>query len=227
VFVDISKRHPPVKAVLLILSPTAFAGILFASFCGCVFLRKMIEYSQKECLRESILVLLHNQQEEERRIKSKAIKNKLVNLKEFQEAEMVFFYASFDGEVDTFEMIKQTQKLGKKIGLPRTVRGDKQIIPAFVEYLDRDLEKGPYGIKQPKETCPTLSLENIDVVIVPGVAFDRQNNRLGRGGGYYDRFLKKIPSEIPTIGLAFDFQVVDHLPEKEPHDMPVSSLITN
>jgi 5-formyltetrahydrofolate cyclo-ligase len=58
------------------------------------------------------------------------------------------------------------------------------------------------------------------------VAFDRKNNRLGRGEGYYDRFLKLLPSTTPTIGLAFDFQLVDTLPELEAHDMPVSLVLT-
>ena len=72
-----------------------------------------------------------------------------------------------------------------------------------------------------------MDLGNIELVVVPGVAFDRRNFRLGRGGGYYDRFLAKIPSHTPTIGLAFDFQMIDALPEKETHDRPVSLVLTN
>ena len=65
------------------------------------------------------------------------------------------------------------------------------------------------------------------MVVVPGVAFDKKNNRLGRGKGYYDRFLKMLPFSTPTIGLAFDFQIVENLPVKEPHDVPVSQVIYN
>lgn len=103
------------------------------------------------------------------------------------------------------------------------------MIPTLVESIDRDLETGPYGIQQPKESPETGSVDvsDIDLVIVPGVAFDRQNNRLGRGQGYYDRFLKKMPARTPLIGLAFDFQIVDHLPHRQGQDIPVSCVLVN
>ena len=70
------------------------------------------------------------------------------------------------------------------------------------------------------------SSQGIDLVLVPGVAFDRKNNRLGRGAGYYDRFLKDLPT-TPSIGLAFDFQVLDVLPHQPGQDVPVKCVITN
>ncbi|MCK4882744.1 MAG: 5-formyltetrahydrofolate cyclo-ligase, partial [Candidatus Omnitrophica bacterium] len=73
----------------------------------------------------------------------------------------------------------------------------------------------------------TLSEACLDMVIVPGVAFDKHNNRLGRGGGYYDRFLAALSSEVLTVGLAFDFQMVDSLSSQETHDVPVSCVLTN
>ncbi len=184
--------------------------------------------NSKKILRERILTLLRNQKEEERLNKSLAIGNKLFQMQEFQNAETILFYASFDGEVETFEMMKNAQKLGKIIGLPRIVESEKKIIPAPVVSLEADLEAGPFGIKQPKAD-PAGALENdrLDMVIVPGVAFDKQNNRLGRGGGYYDQFLGALPSHIPTVGLAFDFQVVDSLSFKEEHDVPVSFVLAN
>jgi 5-formyltetrahydrofolate cyclo-ligase len=182
----------------------------------------------KKILRERILTLLRNQEEEERLIKSLAISNKLFQMVEFQKAETILFYASFDGEVETFEMMRQTQKLGKTIGLPSIIEDEKRIIPRAVASLDSDLETGPYGIQQPKtDQDSTLNESRCDMVIVPGVAFDKQNNRLGRGGGYYDRFLGSLPQNIFTVGLAFDFQIVDSLSFKENHDVPVSCVLTN
>ena len=91
-----------------------------------------------------------------------------------------------------------------------------------------DLEHGPYGISQPKKNpSADLHLRDLNMVIVPGIAFDKRNNRLGRGGGYYDRFLTTVPSHVPTIGLAFDFQIVDHLPHLDKHDMSVSHVLVN
>ncbi len=180
-------------------------------------------------LRQKVLTLLREQKEEERLAKSLVILDKLLKKLEFQKALTVLFYAAFDGEVDTFEMMQRAQQLGKRIGLPYIVRKEKRMIPTVVESIEKDLVAGPYGVKQPRETSreKTLSPDELDLVIVPGLAFDRHNHRLGRGQGYYDRFLKGLSARIPTIGLAFDFQIVDHLPPKEEHDVPVSCVLVS
>ncbi|OGX36284.1 MAG: 5-formyltetrahydrofolate cyclo-ligase [Omnitrophica WOR_2 bacterium RIFCSPHIGHO2_02_FULL_52_10] len=182
----------------------------------------------KQIFRERILTLLRNQKEEERLAKSLAIKDKLFQMREFQKAKTILFYASFNGEVKTFEMMSEAQKLGKTIGLPRIAEDKNDFIPLAVVSLERDLELGAYGIKQPKSNpARVLNKDSIDLVIVPGVAFDQNNNRLGRGGGHYDRFLAELPPDIPTVGLAFDFQIVDDLSSQEGHDMPVSCVLVN
>ena len=156
------------------------------------------------------------------------IKNKLFQLEEFKKAKTILFYASFDGEVETFEMMKQAQKLGKTIGLPRILGKEGRISPLAVASLEDGLENGPYGIQQPKtDKAKAIARDHLDMVIVPGVAFDKKNNRLGRGGGYYDRFLEDLPAHVPTIGLAFDFQIVDSLSFQEEHDISVSRVLTN
>jgi len=110
--------------------------------------------------------------------------------------------------------------------LPRIVGKNYSMIPTLVEYLEEDLEMGPYGIKQPKENLKSIDIQDLDAIIVPGISFDKNNYRLGRGKGYYDRFLAKLPSIIPTIGVAFDFQIVDSIPRTK-HDVPVSRIIIN
>lgn len=146
-------------------------------------------------------------------------------MQEFQNAVTVLFYSAFSGEVETFEMIKRAQKLGKRIGLPKVIQEKNIMYPTLAGDLNADLEDGPYGIKQTKES-KVLSFKDIDMIIVPGVAFDKKKNRLGRGGGYYDRFLKDRPANIPTVGLAFDFQIVDNLPIDK-HDVPVDHVLTD
>ncbi len=175
-----------------------------------------------------MLTLLRNQNGEERVTKSLAITNKLFQMVEFQEAETILFYASFDGEVETVNMMREAQKLGKKIGLPGISEDEQKIVPTAVVSLESDLQTGPYGIKQPKiDQAQTLTEDCLDMVIVPGVAFDKENNRLGRGGGYYDRFLGSLSSDATTVGLAFDFQIVDSLASQEKHDVRVSCVLTN
>ena len=101
-------------------------------------------------------------------------------------------------------------------GLKRTIR------PCIWDGRQR-LEKGHYGILEPaqKRFC---EIKALDLVIVPGVAFDRRGNRLGRGKGYYDGFLSRLPKDTPSIGLAFDFQILPTLPTT-PTDVSVRSVI--
>lgn len=181
----------------------------------------------KSDIREKILNLLRNQKEEDRIRKSLVILERLFATPEFQRSKVILFYASFDGEVDTFEMMKRSQKLGKQIALPTILLDEKKINPMLIHNLEEDLEDGPYGIRQPRhDGSRHLGIPDIDLYVVPGLAFDKDNHRLGRGGGYYDRFLADLPQGSPCVGLAFDFQVVERLPSQE-HDVPLSRIITN
>ena len=184
--------------------------------------------SSKKLIRAKILNLLRSQKEEDRLKKSKVIQKKIFKTSEFKKAKTVLFYASFDGEVETFDMMKQAQRLGKRIILPIIKKDQKKLILSLVKNLEKELVSGPYGIKEPlgSFTRP-VDLEEIDLAIVPGIAFDKANNRLGRGAGYYDRMLCKIPSRIPAFGLAFDFQILSSLPHQEKHDVPVSRVVSN
>ena len=182
----------------------------------------------KSVIRMKMLTLLKNQKEEERVKKSKVIQEKLFSTKEFKEATIILFYASFNGEVETFNMMQEAQKSGKRIALPKILKNQKRITVSLIEDLGKELVDGPYGIKEPTESrLRPLDLKDIDLAIIPGVAFDKGNNRLGRGGGYYDRFLSEFPSRIPVFGLAFDFQILDRLPHRKGHDIPVSRVIVN
>lgn len=184
--------------------------------------------AQKNFIREKILNLLRSQKQEDRLKKSRGILKRLFATLEFKQARTILFYASFDGEVETFEMMKQAQRLGKKVALPTIIKNPKKIVPALIENLEDDLQTGSYGIKEPKDVCARfVGLESIDLIIVPGIAFDKNKNRLGRGKGYYDRFLFTVPAAIPSFGLAFDFQIVDCLPPPEKHDRKVSRVIVN
>lgn len=180
----------------------------------------------KERIRKRILTKLRNQKREDGLKKSLMILKKLFALPEFQKAKTVLFYASFDGEVDTLEMMERTLKSGKKIALPSIYTKDKSITPVYVHNLKEDLVLGPYGIHESrlKEQHPA-SLDDIDLAVVPGVAFDKDGFRLGRGAGYYDRFLVRLSHEVPAIGLAFDFQIVSRLP-RHGHDVPMARVLS-
>ena len=88
-----------------------------------------------------------------------------------------------------------------------------------------DVRESTYGIAEPHfDPDKALALKDIDTVIVPGLAFDRNHHRLGRGKGYYDRFLSILPKRVTTVGLAFDFQLTESLPT-EAHDMRLQQII--
>ena len=180
----------------------------------------------KQVVRKTILTLLKNQKEEDRLGKSRKIREKVFEDPDFARSRTVLFYASFAGEVETFEMMRQAMQEGKQIALPRVNVHTKELFPKCVVNLEEDLEYGPYNIRQPKgDVAQDIDINTIDLVVVPAVAFDRKCYRLGRGAGYYDRFLTKLPSGIPLVGIAFDFQILDELPIEE-HDLPVSRVIT-
>lgn len=158
--------------------------------------------------------------------KSAIIKDKLFNEEEFKKAKVVMFYVSLKDEVDTYRMIDEALKAGKRVCVPVILKEEKRLIAGEIHNRLEDLESQHFGIYQPKQDrVKEVPLDDIDLVVVPGVAFDKNNIRLGRGHGYYDRFLPGLPSATKALGLAFDFQIVENLPQ-DPHDIPVSKIVS-
>jgi 5-formyltetrahydrofolate cyclo-ligase len=180
----------------------------------------------KTVQRKKILARMRLQDKVERAVKSDNIKRRLFKEKCFKDAQSVMFYVSKSYEVDTSNMIEEALKQGKRVIVPVTNPKEKELIPSEIKCPRRDLKKGPFGILEPKKKCAkAVSLEDIDIVIVPGVAFDRKGNRIGHGQGYFDRFLKNLPKKTPAIGLAFKLQLVRRINTRS-WDMPVAKLIT-
>lgn len=180
----------------------------------------------KSSLREHYLGLLRSQESSKQLEKSLKIAEQLFVLPAFVKAKTVLFYASLPGEVDTLAMITRAIQLKKSVALPNIARDQRKMIPTLIDSTE-GLAKGAYGILEPRfDQSKILDVDDIDVVIVPGLAFDRSNNRLGRGAGYYDRFLSTLPETTTTVGVAFDFQIVDTLPT-EGHDIPLDCVIAS
>lgn len=181
---------------------------------------------RKKKIRKELLLKLKDHKEESRFKKSSKIAHKLFLLEEYVKAKIVLFYLSIDGEVDTLRMIKEALKQGKKVAVPVIRHEGREIIPSLLKCMETELATGPYGIRHPKDECVRpIPLESIDLVVLPGLAFDEAGNRLGRGMGYYDRFLNRLPKHVPTIGLAFDFQIIRDFPPLEPHDLSVHKVL--
>ena len=145
---------------------------------------------------------------------SLGIMSSLLSHSQIQKADSVLMYHSLPDEVDTHSALDKLLAMGKKVLLPKVVSDTEMTIH---EYTGKDSlqPSEPYGILEP--TTPELSIINCQlsiVVVVPGMAFDRQGHRLGRGKGYYDRFLSQIPN-IYKIGVCFPFQLVESVISEE------------
>jgi len=175
-------------------------------------------------IRQKMLEKLKNMDKEEKERRNARIREKLFSYDRFKKANVIMSYVSKSYEVDTWEIIKRSLEMGKKVAVPFILKEERLIFPALI--LDPgELTPGPFGVYQPPpDNLRQLNLNQIEIILVPGLAFDNQGNRLGHGQGYFDRFLKKIPCNIHTVGLAYEFQVLNALPFS-PEDIPVSTLI--
>ena len=174
----------------------------------------------KNQLKESILEKRNSLSKQEILEKSEKIEDKLFNLEHFRKSKTIMFFVSFNSEVDTRNMIKKSFQ-NKTVVVPKVAQ--HEINPSIIIDIDNLIPAGKFGIFEPIEAMK-IAYKNIDLVLVPGIAFDKTGHRIGYGFGYYDKFLKKVPKAI-KIGLCFDFQIVDKIPHEE-HDVPVDFVVT-
>lgn len=140
----------------------------------------------------------------------------------FDEAESLALYSAVHNEVTTELVGKQALAAGKKLAFPR-VAGEKL---EFVEINSLgDLVPGSFAVPEPL-AGRRLAVANLDLVVVPGIAFDRIGHRLGYGQGYYDRALQECRADCKKVGFAYDFQIVGSLPTMQDHDRTLSVLMT-
>lgn len=153
---------------------------------------------------------------------SKKIHKRLIATKEFRRAKTIMFYMAKDNEVETKSAIELALRRRKTVCTPCTDKINHRLHPAIIKDLERDLVEGSFGILQPRKKAARP--KKIDLIITPGVAFDINGYRLGRGKAYYDKFFEEM-GNTPRIGLAFEFQIVRKLPVDN-HDIPMDKVIT-
>lgn len=176
--------------------------------------------SLKQALRADLLVKRRKLLPQIRQEQSGLIVDRLTASDSFKNARRILLYHSLADEVSTAQLLQKFH-LSKELFLP-VIEG-YEIVPIRFTGSEKMIE-GPYGIFEPHgEKMPQETYE-FDLIVVPGVAFDREGNRLGMGKGYYDRFLKKCKNAV-LVSLAFDFQVVDKIPTAS-YDVPVSQIFT-
>lgn len=186
----------------------------------------MINKLNKQVIRKRLLAKRRLLSQQVILKNSKRIANTLINFGKYQQSEKIMLYIATKSEVQTQEIIQSAQKDNKKIYIPLIIQENYNIAPSLVDDFKKELALGNLGIFQPKkEFYRLVSPAILDLVIVPGVAFTPEGYRLGRGGGYYDRFLSQLKGHTYLIALAFEMQMIEKIPAEE-NDIPVDCIIT-
>lgn len=173
----------------------------------------------KAAVRREIIEKLKNMTDEEKARSNDNIFKKILKLPEFSTSKVIFLYISVGNEADTLRLFNLSLEMGKRVCIPKCE--GKGIMRAIEVFGEDDLIPDKYGI--PSAEGEEISPSNIDFTIVPAVAFEKSGKRLGRGGGYYDRFLKKL--DAFTVGICHPCQILDEI-ETEEHDIPVKLVIS-
>jgi 5-formyltetrahydrofolate cyclo-ligase len=174
----------------------------------------------KESLRTRMREVRAGLSPERISVDSGKIADQLFSLAAFTRARVVGCYMALSHEVQTIEIVQQCRRAGKRVCVPARAE-DGSYLMAWLNEGDETVA-GPWRIVQPKELRPAAQRE-IDLMIVPGLAFDRRARRLGHGGGHYDRLLAR--SSAFKVGLAFEAQIVGEVPV-EPRDVPMDFVVT-
>lgn len=158
--------------------------------------------------------------------KSLAIAQRLFGLDEFKKSDAVLCFLCRSNEVQTDMIIRESFRMGKKVFVPLINVRQRDLQVTRITSLDIKLVVGDYGVREPvPELQEIVSPSCLDLVITPGLAFDTFGNRIGYGGGYYDKLLKKLSRGVTRIGVGYDFQVLDSVPHSE-LDKSVQFVIT-
>ena len=174
----------------------------------------------KEKIREDYLMKRSEQNDEELEEKSSKIKEKLFSINEYKKAKTIMLYCSFGNEVKTESIIKEMIE-EKRVVVPKIIQ-NKQMEPIEISKTTL-FKKNDLEISEPIDG-KTIDKNEIDIIIIPAVAFDFIGHRIGYGQGYYDRFLEGMGAK--KIGVAFDFQLTKEIPA-EAHDVKVDAVITD
>ncbi|MCX7708561.1 MAG: 5-formyltetrahydrofolate cyclo-ligase [Clostridia bacterium] len=165
----------------------------------------------------------------ERKEKSSLVIKRLMTLKEFRDAAYVMSFISFGSEVETNALIQYCLDEGKQIAVPKVIKADnegKRLIAVRIGSMETGFKAGSYGIPEPTETEGRIvQPEDLEFVVVPGVAFDTKRFRLGYGGGFYDRFLGGTRKSCMKAAVAYECQVYAEIP-LEAHDLQMDCVIT-
>ena len=179
----------------------------------------------KKELRHTLRSRLFGLPQSQRRTESKQACRNLISTDEYKKASVVMIFLPLPHEVDTTSVILGSWQQGKTVAVPKVSWQQRHMIAVEITSLETGFTEERGGFKNPTTGVP-VALEDIDLIVTPGLGFDRKGNRLGRAGGYYDRFFAAELLDAVKCGFAFSQQIVDSVPFDE-HDESLDLLVTD
>ncbi len=173
----------------------------------------------KAALRKEIRERKRRMTEQEILTRSEKLGRQFIKSQAYLQAKTIYGYLPYNQEVRTVPMLEQALKDGKKVAVPKVFGETMRFI--YIADLTQ-VEKGYAGIPEPVADGPVAE-DRAALVLMPGLAFTEKGDRMGYGGGFYDRFLAEEPGH-PTLALCYDFQMVEHLPTED-YDIPVDTVL--
>ncbi|MFA5291773.1 MAG: 5-formyltetrahydrofolate cyclo-ligase [Phycisphaerae bacterium] len=179
----------------------------------------------KQQLRQQIRSQLCRMTGQQRVDKSQMACKNLVETPEFRNANTIMTFLSLPHEIDTASFILYAWQHSKVVAVPKISWQQRHMIAVIINSLETGIATEAGGLRNPVTGIP-VPLEDIDLIVTPGLAFDSKGNRLGRGGSYYDRFFVHPRLQAVKCGLAFSEQLLENVPTVE-HDQPIDMLVTD
>ena len=179
----------------------------------------------KKILRNKVLSIRNSLDKIVKESMDQEIYNKLITSDLYKKSNNIFVYLSFGSEIETKNIINKAIEDKKKVYIPKIYKEDKSMKAIRLKSFN-DLKENSMGILEPIDDSNYINKKDIDLILVPGVVFDFNGNRIGYGGGYYDRYLKDIKEIRNKLVLAYDFQIIDSI-NPEYHDVVFDYIITN
>jgi len=182
----------------------------------------MIE--EKAQLRARLRQLLKEIPAEWRALAARRATARVLELSEFQRARTVMLFVSLPSELDTSAIAHAAWEAGKQVAVPRAHMEDRSMEAVLIRSFEQDMARTKIGVLEPIST-ETIDPARLDFVLVPGLGFGESGQRIGRGAGFYDRFLARLQPQVITCGYAFEQQVIEGIPMDD-HDTPIQMLVT-
>lgn len=179
----------------------------------------------KKELRQYIKDIRNNVSQEQKSYLDNLIFEKAINSDYYKSSDCIFIYVSFGNEVDTHRIINYSLANNKIICVPKVINKKEGMKAVRIQSLE-ELHLSSFGILEPKDLQNSVDPKEIDLLFIPGLAFDNKGGRIGYGAGYYDRFLKTVREDAYKVGLAYDFQIVSSVP-MENYDTFIDNLIVS